>query len=131
MRTLLKIAMALGAAVMMAEVEKSVQKPTDAGAVVSLNSGLSTSDEYLFDNDGKTLFVVDNGGAEATDVTIVTPEESGGLAVEDRKVTVAAGTKKVIGPFKKSRYNNKKGKIKIKLSKVTTVTVAAYSTANG
>lgn len=111
----------------MAEVEKPVQKSTDAGVLVAELSGLSASDDYLIPNDGKTILEVVNDAAEATDVTIVTPGSEGGLEVEDRKVTVAAETKKVIGPFRKSLYNNAKEQMKIKLSKVTSVTVGVFS----
>lgn len=111
----------------MAEVEKAVQSTSDAGVVPTKNGSLSTSDEYLFLNDGNTILIVENGGAEATDVTITTPGTEGGLAIEDRKVTVANATEKVIGPFSKRRYNDDAEKIHVKLSKVTSVTVQALS----
>lgn len=111
----------------MAEVEKAVQSVSDAGIVPTKNAGLSASDEYLITNDGNTIIIIENGGAEPTDVTIVTPGTSGGLAIEDRKVTVANATEKIIGPFNKSRYNDAKEQIHVKLSKVTTVTMQVVS----
>lgn len=108
----------------MAEVEKPRDLVTPAGKEPTTQEGLSASDTYLIPNNtGKTILRVENGGAEATDVTIVTPVVTGGLAVEDQKVNVPNGKVKYIGPFDPSTYNNANGFLEVKFSKVTTVKV--------
>lgn len=106
----------------MAEVEKARDQLTPAGKEPTVYEGLSASDTYLIANaSGHTILRIENGGAEATEVTIVTPVQTGGLAVEDQKVTVANGKTKFIGPFDPAVFNNANGFLEVKLSKVTSV----------
>jgi hypothetical protein len=108
----------------MAEVERAAQKPTAVGAVPTVISGMSSSDTQLISNkNGDTILRVINGAAEATKVTIVTPGEVGGNPIADKEVEVAATTTKIIGPFDPSIYNDVHGKLNVKFSKVTTVTL--------
>jgi hypothetical protein len=124
-RRLLKLGMALGLAVMMAEVPQAVQKVSAAGAEPTVISGLSAADTQLIPNDGHTVLRVINGGAEPTEVTITTPgTETGGVGIEDRKVTVANTKTKIIGPFPRSLYGNT---LEVKLTKVTSVTLEIVS----
>lgn len=106
----------------MADVERAAQKPTAAGAVPTAFEGLQAADTQLIDNKtGDVILRVVNGGAEATDVTIVTPGQVGGNAVADRVVTVANGATKLIGPFDPETYNNAKGQLQVQFSKVASV----------
>lgn len=106
----------------MAEVERAAQKPTPVGAEPTVIEGLLAPDIQLIANkNGDTILRVINGSAEATTVTIVTPGEVGGNPVADKEVTVGAGKTKLIGPFDPSIYNNAKGKLEVKFSKVTTI----------
>lgn len=111
----------------MAEVEVAVQKATTAGIKPAAKTGLNAADTHLIKNDGRTTLNVKNGGAEATKVTIVTPNTSGGNAVADKEVEIAAGEEKIIGPFPKDVYDNAKGKLEVKFSKVVTVTLSPVS----
>jgi hypothetical protein len=104
---------------------RAVEKATPAGIVPTAIEGLLAPDTQLIPNDGHTLLRVNNGGAEPTEVTIVTPgTESGGVGIEDRKVTVANGVTKVIGPFPRSLYGNT---LEVKFSKVTSVKLEIVS----
>jgi hypothetical protein len=133
MKKLFQLGLALGiaaAALMMAEVERAVQAGAVAGVVPTVIEGMSAADTQLIPNDGRTVLRVNNGGAEPTEVTIVTPGEApGSLAVEDRKVTVANGVTKVIGPFDRGTYNNSKGQLEVKFSKVASVKLEILSVA--
>jgi hypothetical protein len=108
----------------MAEVERTPQAPTAAGVLPTVISGMSSADTQLIPNkNGDVLLRVINGGAEATTVTIVTPGDVDGNAVADKDITVANGATKLIGPFSPDTYNDKKGRLQVKLSKVTSVTM--------
>ncbi len=115
---------AFGAAVMMAEVERVPDSLTASGAEPTVISGMSAADIQLIPNkNGNVQLRVINGSAEATKVTIVTPGEQGGNPVADKEVEVAAGKTKVIGPFDPNVYNNVKGFLEVKFSKVATITM--------
>lgn len=80
-----------------------------------------------FANDGKVFLEVDNQDASSTNVTIVTQQTSDGLAVADRVVSVGATSRKLIGPFPASIYNDGSGKVQLTYSSVTSLTVFAYA----
>lgn len=124
MKTLLKLGMALGLAIMMAEVEVTPKVATDEGVEPEDKGSLSASDTYLIPNNGRLRIRVNNAGAEATTVKIVTPGKQGGLDIAEREVVVGAGKQKVIGPFQKSLYNNEKEQIVLTLTKVASVTIS-------
>lgn len=108
----------------MAEVERAAQQPTAAGVVPTQLEGLNSADTQLISNkNGDVLLRVINGGGETTKVTIVTPGEVGGNPVADKEVEVAAGATKIIGPFDPKVYNDKKGRLAVKLTKVASVKV--------
>lgn len=112
-------------ALMMAEVARAIEKASPEGKVPTVIEGLLAPDTQLIPNDGHTVLRVNNGGAESTEVTIVTPgTESGGVGIEDRKVTVANGVTKVIGPFPRSLYGNT---LEVKFTKVTSVKLEILS----
>jgi len=126
------LGLALGAAVMfmMAEVERATQKSTSAGVVPTVIEGMSAADVQIIPNkNGNVTLRVINGGAEATKVTIVTPGEQGGNPVADREVEVANGATKVIGPFDPNTYNNSKGNLEVKFTKVASVKLEILETA--
>lgn len=127
---LFAIGLALGAAVMMAEVERAAQKPNAEGVEPTVIKEMSAADTQLISNkNGDTVLRVINGSAEACVCTIVTPNTAGGNPIEDRKVTVAAGKTKIIGPFDKATYNNAKGFLEVKFDKVTTITMEVTQVA--
>lgn len=132
MKLLRKIGLAFGAAVlfMMAEVEREPFTPKSAGVEPTVIEGMSAADTQLISNkNGNVTLRVINGSAEATNVTIVTPGEPGGNPIADRVVEVAAGKTKVIGPFDPNVYNNSKGQLEVKFSKVVTIKLEVQLTS--
>ncbi len=106
----------------MAEVERAAQQITASGAAPTQITGLNSADTQLIPNkNGDVILRVINGGGEATKVTIVTPGEVGGNPVADKEVEVGAGAEKLIGPFAPNTYNDKKGRIAVKFTKVASV----------
>jgi hypothetical protein len=106
----------------MAEVARTAQVPTPVGIVPTVIEGMSAADVQIIPNkNANNILRVVNGGSETTKVTIVTPNEVGGNPIADREIEVAAGATKLIGPFDKATYNNRKGNLEVKFSKVTSV----------
>jgi len=104
--------------------------------VISINgleptyAAATASDGDRFRNSGKEFLHVINAGGSPCLVTVLTPATIKGLDIEDKVVTVAAGTDEMIGTFKPSLYNNPAGgtdpgELYVEYDQVTTVTVAA------
>ncbi len=74
-----------------------------------------------FENTGKEVFVVNNGGGGAVTVTFATPVTVDGLAVADLTASVGAGASRAIGPFPPQVYGEN---VSVSYSGVTSVTVA-------
>lgn len=76
-----------------------------------------------FDNDGRTMFIVKNGGGSPITVTFdsLVPSNYG----TDVNVvgTVAAGQTWFFGPFDPARFNDANGRVGVAYSAVTSVTV--------
>jgi hypothetical protein len=131
MKSLRKLAWALGAAIvfMMAEVERAAQKPTAAGVVPAVIEGMNAADTQLIPNKNGTVTLRITNGAEENTVTIVTPNEAGGNPIEDKKVVLAAAAVKIIGPFDPGTYNNSKGQLEVKMTKVAGVKMEIQDTS--
>jgi|DEB19_MinimDraft_3_1074340.scaffolds.fasta_scaffold00464_5 hypothetical protein len=86
----------------------------------------------VFPNDGKTIFVVNNGSGGSINVTFTaqtTSAEKPGMediTYSDKVVAVANGAIKMIGPFATGTYNNPSGQVAVSYSSATSVTVAAF-----
>ena len=96
-------------------------EPTYAAATLT--------DGDRFRNSGKEFIHVVNGGGSPCIVTVLTPATISGLAIEDKTVTVAAGTDEMIGTFEPGLYNNPAGgtdpgETYVEYDQVATVTVA-------
>lgn len=114
--------------------ESSVEiVPTDLSAAGVLSTTLATTPTATHGNkvknDGKTFVEINNGSGSPITVTfdVPSPVDSlvDGLTVPDRTVTIAAGARYKIGPWK-SMYNQSDGYVWFICSAVTTVTAAAY-----
>lgn len=81
-----------------------------------------------FQNTGREVLYVKNGGVGSINVTVDSPGTcSLGVtahANHDAVVAVAAGAERVIGPFPTRRFNDSNGNAQITYSGVTSVTVA-------
>jgi hypothetical protein len=105
---------------------------TAQSILVVAPAGLDISDAALtqavtgghtFANNGKQYLIVQNGDSGSTIATIVTQgvaDADSALAVADRAVTVLAGKRKIIGPFKPSLYNDASGLVHFTLSDFAT-----------
>lgn len=71
-----------------------------AGTDITYTGSLSVSNNYFFQNTGKTFLHFKKSGAGEATVTIVTTKQDGGYALADQTVTVPASTGDVMaGPF--------------------------------
>jgi len=106
----------------MAEVKRTPDVPTASGLEPTVIEGMNTADVQIIANKrGNVLLSVKNESAEATEVTIITPNTVNGNAIADKVVSVPASKTRKIGPFAQSTYNNKKGNLEVKFSKTTSI----------
>lgn len=109
----------------MADQAVAAQQVVASGLDATYETGLSTSDNYIIPNDGRSILHVVNGGGSPTTVTIVTTYSAGGLDLPDQTVSVPAGEERMIGPFPTNLYNDGEGKIDVSFSFITSVSFAA------
>jgi hypothetical protein len=64
-----------------------------------------TADGLMADNDGRTIFVLNNTGAAARVVTFQTPAEEQGLALAEHTVSVAAGATVLVSELEPNVFN--------------------------
>ena len=108
----------------MADVTKAPEDVVRGGLAAAYNSGLSTSDTYVIENNGRVILHFKKTGAGACTVTITTPGTVDGLAVADRTVNVPATTGDVfMGPFPREDYNTA-GNLRITCSEITGLSFA-------
>ncbi len=107
----------------MADIRLAIQDVSREG-VAATYSGVTTTDTYLINNDGRVILHVKNAGTGAETVTLKTGKTYLGLAIEDPTVTVGASSDKFIGPFETEVFNDGQD-MKISFSVGTSVTVAA------
>ena len=96
----------------MADVTLTPHDLAGTGGKVLAMQTVDTSDEYLFLNDGRTLLLVENG-AGANDITLHSDVVLDGLTLPDKTVNLAANSRRVVGPFPTSVWNNDDGKVRI------------------
>jgi hypothetical protein len=95
--------------------------------------------DVVTNQDGKTFILVKNGSGGAITVTVA--EQVSGSTVEDpvygtvskasATISIANGGTGIMGPFKKTAFNNASNQIEVTYSGVTSVTIAAlYIPAN-
>ena len=99
------------------------------GGLVPAYVAATASDGDRFRNTGKEFIHVVNAGGSPCVVTVPTPAQIAGLDIEDKTVSVAAGTDQMIGTFEPGLYNQPAGGTDagdcyITYDQVTTVTVA-------
>lgn len=106
----------------MARQSVSVQQIVKTGLEAAYTN--AHADGHEFSNDGRTFMHVVNGDGADKTITIQTPQTVGGLAVADLAVTVTAGEERMIGPFRKSLFDQANGKVYVDFSATTNVTAA-------
>lgn len=108
------------------------QTPTDiALAGIADTTSAADATGNTFTNTGYEFAEVINGSGASITVTVDAFPVGGqgspdGLTVTDPTVTVAAGTRKKIGPFRRGTFNDSAAKVKLTFSAVTTITVGVY-----
>lgn len=112
----------------MAHVLVNGQAPSPAGITPAFTAVTVDGDAVATD----VVLHVKNGGAAATDVTVVTGGTVDGLAVADVVVNIPAGQERLIGPFlNRDLYPQvggpDAGRVYVTYSVITSVTRAAYS----
>jgi hypothetical protein len=95
------------------------------GVLQTLTAAAGGGDVFP-NQDGRTYFVVTNGGGGSITVTIdsVTPCDQG--VDHDGGGAVAAAATRIFGPFQPRRFNNSQGQVAVTYSGVTSVTVGAF-----
>ena len=99
------------------------------GGLVPSYAAATLTDGDKFRNSGKEFIHVVNAGGSPCVVTMPTPATINGLLIEDKTVSVAAGTDAMIGTFEPGTYNQAAGATDagyayVEYDQVTTVTVA-------
>ena len=108
----------------MAESSIAVQKNSLSGLNATFTA--ANVDGSFFENDGKTLLIVKNGGGTSVTVTVASQKQCNQGYSHDEAVAVPAGEERIVGPFLPSRFNDDSG-CHVTYSAVTSVTVAAVS----
>jgi len=104
-------------------------QPVTISGLVPSYAAATLTDGDQFRNSGKEFIHVINGGGSPCVVTVPTPATIKGLTIQDKTVSVAAGTDRMIGTFDPGLYNNPAGGTDagycyVTYDQVTTVTVA-------
>lgn len=88
----------------------------------------SSNGHTIANNDGRTLFVVNNGSGSPVTATAngVAGASTFNTAVT-KAVTVPAGKIGTLGPFAQGAFNQPDGSVSIDISAQTTITVSAVS----
>lgn len=100
-----------------------VERITSSGLDPTLVPAASGGDE--FPNDGRTFFIVNNGGASQITVTFVGQGYCSHGFQHDLEVTVDTGEELNVGPFSRQRFNDENGRVQVSYSDVTSVLVGA------
>ena len=104
---------------------------TDEGATISYTAADVGGDQVP--NDGRSWFVVKNGGGAPITVT-VTPQNTtkdnvpgfGKMTKATTNEVIAAGDDGIFGPFPQQAWDDTAAKVSITYSDVTSVTIAAF-----
>jgi len=102
--------------------------PARAVNPFALAGAAELGDEFV--NDGKKLFVVNNGSGAAVEVTFATQKTVDGEAIADKVVDVPNGEQHLLGPFPTDIYNDGDGKVQVTYEDHTSVTVGVIDCAS-
>lgn len=105
----------------------TVQSIATTGLSPSLVAAAGGGDAFLI-GEGKNHYTeVANGDVSATTVTVEAFGGQDGSDLADLAVSVPAGETRKIGPLPKRTYGDVDGKVQLTYSKVTSLTVGAFS----
>lgn len=106
----------------------STLTPTAAAAsgTAASPTAMAVGTNYIVRNDGRVLLHFVKTGAGNANITIVTPNTVGGLAIADQTFVVPATTGNVwAGPFPPSIYNDASGDMDVSTDEDTDITIEA------
>ena len=110
----------------MAEVVLTPLVAAPDGVDGSTPQAVAIADNYIFRNDGRTILHFVKGGAGIATITVITPVEFGGLALDDLTIAVPANTGDVYaGPFNPELYNDGSGDVDFSSDDEAALTVEA------
>lgn len=98
---------------------------TVAGVLQTLAAADGTGNSFP-NPDGRTYFVVTNGGGGSITVTINSVAACNQGSDHDGGGSVVNATTRIFGPFSPGRFNNAVGSVDVTYSGVASVTVAAF-----
>lgn len=101
-------------------------RPGIAGGAPSVRTA-ATND--AFDNNGKVMLRINNGGGGSITCKIDDPNSSLASATTfdpDVTITIPNGQVRVAGPFPAARFNDANGRVNMTFSGVTSVTWESY-----
>ncbi|MDF1596949.1 MAG: hypothetical protein P1T08_12795 [Acidimicrobiia bacterium] len=108
----------------MADVRLTAEPVTRTGLAAAYTTGLSIANTYLVRLAGKTMLHFKKSGAGACVVTLETPGQVGGLAVEDPTVSVPATTGDLFVELPPHLFADGSNDARFTLSEVTGLSVA-------
>lgn len=103
----------------------SIQTTSVSGSTTTYNSADSEGDSL--DNNGMTLLYVSNDGSSSITVTVSAQKTCEFGFMHDITVDVATGEEKVIGTFRRDRFNDKNNNVQVTYSGTTSVQVKTVS----
>jgi len=80
----------------------------------------------VFANDGRKLLLVEHTNGAGSDVTlsVAITKDVDGVSVGTKDITIAAGTRHLLGPFPTDIYNDADGQVSLTYSDATDIEVA-------
>lgn len=98
----------------------------DTGANITDGKAAAAGGGDEFANEGKTFFLVENGGGSSITVTFAAQAECNYGQTHNLAPTVEAGKTEIFGPFDVKRFNNANDRVGVSYSGVTSVNVAPF-----
>jgi len=78
----------------------------------------------VFPNTGTEILIIQNTSGGNITLTISTPGEVDGLAIDDLVLTLSNSTTTLVGPFQTAFFNNSSGQVSLAYSGVSNVLVS-------
>lgn len=94
----------------------TIKSPARVANAITAESAAAGGDKFA--NTGKELLLIEhtNGGGSNVTLTVVTQNTVDGLAVSDKTIVIAPGTRQLLGPFPKQIYNDGDGNVNLSYS---------------
>jgi hypothetical protein len=110
----------------------SAESPSLAGLIPTFRTAAGGGDS--FDNNGKQIVEFVNGSGAPITVTFDAPNPDNFQIIDnshDVAVAIAAGGRRIFGPFPINRFNDVNGRVQMTYSGVTSLTFAVINALQG